>query len=92
MTTISLKLPAPLLRQLEHEAAARGVSKSAIIRDSLERALARGGKGKKTVSCLDLVGDLVGHFQGPPDLSTNKNYLKLAALADYERQRTKNSR
>ena len=92
MTTISLKLPEALLREIEQEAAARGVPKSAVIRDSLERTLRKGRNGKKKISCLDLVRDLVGHFAGPPDLSTNKKYLKEAILADYERQQRKNRR
>jgi hypothetical protein len=33
MTTFSLKLPEVLLREVEQEAAPRGVAKSAIIRD-----------------------------------------------------------
>src|ERR1043166_179690 len=80
MTTVSLKLPEALLREIEQEAATRGVPKSAVIRDSLERTLRRGRRGKRKVSCLDLVRDLAGHFEGPPDLSTNKNYLKEAIL------------
>jgi len=92
MTTISLKLPEALLREIEQEAATRGVPKSAVIRDCLERTLRKGRKPKKRVSCLDLVRDLVGHFEGPPDLSTNKKYLKEASMADYERQQRKNRR
>ena len=85
MTTISLKLPEPLLREIEQEAATRGVSKSAVIRDSLELTLRQGRKAKKKVSCLDLVRDLVGSFDGPPDASTNPRYLKEAILADHRR-------
>jgi len=92
MTTVSLKLPEALLREIEQEAATRGVPKSAVIRDSLERTLRKGRKVKKKVSCLDLVRDLAGHFDGPPDLSTNRRYLKEAILADYERQQSKNRR
>ncbi|MEY2428265.1 MAG: Ribbon-helix-helix protein copG family [Verrucomicrobiota bacterium] len=91
MTTVSLKLPEALLREIEQEAATRGVPKSAVIRDSLEQTLSKGRKGKKKVSCLDLMRDLAGHFEGPPDLSTNKKYLKEAILADYGRQ-SKNRR
>ena len=92
MMTISLKLPEALLREIEQESATRGVPKSAVIRDSLERTLRKGRKAKKKVSCLDLMGDLVGHFEGPPDLSTNKKYLNEAIMADYERQQRKNRR
>jgi Arc/MetJ-type ribon-helix-helix transcriptional regulator len=92
MTTISLKLPESLLREIEREAATRGVSKSAVIRDSLDRTLRKGRKAKQELSCLDLMGDLVGHFDGPPDLSTNKKYLTEAITADYERQQGKHRR
>src|SRR5438128_2193211 len=87
MTTISLKLPETLLRGIEEEAATRGVPKSVVIRDSIERTLRKRGNAKKKVSCLDLMGHWVGHFHGPPDLSTKKKYLKQAVLADHERQR-----
>lgn len=85
MTTISLKLPESLLRAVEQEAAARGVPKSAVIRDSLDRTLLKGRKTKKRASCLDLMGDLVGRFDGPPDASTNPRYLEEALLADHHR-------
>jgi Arc/MetJ-type ribon-helix-helix transcriptional regulator len=84
MTTISLKLPETLLQEIKEEAAKRGVPKSAVIRDSLERTL-RKGKAKKKVSCLDLMGDLVGSMPGPPDASTNPRYLVEAIMADHHR-------
>jgi Arc/MetJ-type ribon-helix-helix transcriptional regulator len=92
MTTISLKLPESLIREIEREVATRGVSKSAVIRDSLDRTLRKGRKAKQELSCLDLMGDLVGHFAGPADLSTNKKYLTEAITADYERQQGKHRR
>jgi hypothetical protein len=90
MTTISLKMPVALLREIEQEAATRGVPKSAVIRESLERTRPRGRRSKTKVSCMDLVRDLVGHFEGPRDLSANKKYLKEAVLGDYDRKRPKN--
>jgi hypothetical protein len=85
------KLPDQLHHELEREAAARGVSKSAVIRDSLERTLRN--KAGKRVSCLDLMRDLVGIFDGPPDLSANKKkYIKEAIMADYERQQQQHHR
>ena len=85
MTTISLKLPEALLRELEEAAATRGMPKSAVVRESLEAALRKGRKSKQKVSCLDLVRDLVGTFEGPPDASTNPRYLEEAILADHRR-------
>lgn len=85
MTTVSLKMPEALLREIEQEASTRGVPKSVVIRDSLERTLRQGRRGKKKVSCLDLVRDLVGRFEGRPDASTNPRYLEEAILADHHR-------
>ena len=76
MQTISLKLPDALLRQLESEARVRRVTKSHLVRASLEKALAeeRAGAG---VSCYDLGRDLAGKVKGlPKDLATNPAYLK----------------
>ena len=93
MTTISLKLPEALLREVEEAAATRGVPKSAVIRESLEATLRKSRKTKKKASCLDLIRDLVGTFEGPPDLSINKKkYLTEALMADYEREQRKNRR
>jgi metal-responsive CopG/Arc/MetJ family transcriptional regulator len=87
MTTISLKLPDQLLREIEAAAASRGLPKSVIIRESLERTLQAGRRAKRRKSCLDLVQGLVGHFEGPTDLSTNPKYLKDALLTDHEHRR-----
>jgi len=88
MTTISVKLPEQLLRHVEEAAAERGVPKSAIIRESLEISLRKRALKKKP-SCLDLMEDLVGRFEGPADASVNKDYLESAVLADYKRGQKK---
>ena len=75
MTTISLKLPEAVLREIAHEAETRRVGKSAVIRDCIERALRRGKKSKSSVTCLDLMGDAVGSFRGPRDHSSNRCHL-----------------
>ena len=54
----------PLLREVETEARRRGLSKSELIRNSLEATLRR-KRAEKPVTCLDLMGDLVGSFRGP---------------------------
>jgi Arc/MetJ-type ribon-helix-helix transcriptional regulator len=87
MTTISLKLPRPLLRELEAEAASQGVSKSEVVRACLEQGLARRRRRKARPSCLDLVDDLAGSFEGPADLSSNPRYLDEALAADARRGR-----
>lgn len=57
MQTISLKLPDDLLAQLESEAKARSVTKSWLVRESLEKAL-RSRSPAGAVSCYDLARDL----------------------------------
>ncbi|HWF19941.1 MAG TPA: CopG family transcriptional regulator [Verrucomicrobiae bacterium] len=89
MTTISLKLPEALARAIAEEAKARSVAKSAVVRECLEQALRR--RGKPHVTCLDLMADRIGSFQGPRDLSTNRRYLVKAVNANANRPR-KNSR
>lgn len=75
MRTISLKLPEDLLTELEREAKARGVSKSQLIRASLEEAL-RIKRSSRKVSCYDLAHDLAGAVKGlPEDLAVNPKYM-----------------
>ena len=75
MRTISLKLPDDLLDQLEREAKARRVTKSLLVRESLEKAMrARGSEGE--ASCYDLAQDLAGSIKGlPKDLADNPKYM-----------------
>ena len=76
MQTISLTLPDALWRQLESEARLRRVTKSHLVRASLEKALGNGKEGAR-VSCYDLARDLAGKVKGlPKDLATNPAYLK----------------
>ncbi len=72
---------------LDHEARRRGVPKSVVIRESLERTLAESREQGEGPSCLDLVADLVGIFDGPADSSTNKEYLYEALERDHRRKR-----
>jgi hypothetical protein len=90
MTTISLKLPEPLLKDLEQEAERRGLTKSALIRRSLEGML-RHKSSKTKPSCLELMGNLVGSFKGPRDLSVNRNHL-VKAITDRADRSGKNNR
>lgn len=76
MQSISLKLPESLLLRLEEESRARGLNKSALIREALERALAGTVAGEKP-SCADLAWDLAGSIQGlPRDIAKNPKYLE----------------
>jgi Arc/MetJ-type ribon-helix-helix transcriptional regulator len=75
MQTISLKLPEDLLDELENEAKARRVTKSQVVRDSLEKAL-RKQPATAEISCYDLARDLAGAVKGlPKDLADNPKYM-----------------
>lgn len=77
MTTISLRLPDALLKLLEQTAKSRRVSKTRVVRESLEQTLkARSKKG--FVSCYDLSRHLIGSIKGPvpKDLATNPKYME----------------
>jgi hypothetical protein len=76
MRTISLKLPDDLLADLANNAKARRVTKSQLVRESLELALhAQPPAGE--VSCYDVARDLAGVVKGlPKDLADNPKYLE----------------
>ena len=76
VTTISLKLPDDLLAKLAGEARARRVTRSQLVRESLEQAL-RQRSPSGAVSCFDLAGDLAGTLKGlPEDLAENPRYME----------------
>jgi len=76
MRTISVKLPDELLAELARQAKARRVTKSWLIRKSLEKGLhERPAVGE--VSCYDLARDLAGVVKGlPKDLADNPKYME----------------
>jgi predicted transcriptional regulator len=75
MRTISLKLPEDLAADLQREAKARRVTKSALVRESVEAALRRPRRG--AASCYDLARDLAGAVKGlPRDLASNPKYME----------------
>jgi hypothetical protein len=75
MKTISLKLPDGLHAKLLRLAKARQQTKSDVVRDALEQLL-NGTPSARSVSALELAGELVGSCEGPGDLSTNPKYLE----------------
>ena len=76
MKTISLKISDRQLRLLDKAARLRGVTRSEIIRDSVEQTLAV-KSGSKVVSCYDLSKDIVGSIKsGVRDLATNPKYME----------------
>lgn len=73
MKMISVKLPDPMADWLTRRAKESKRSRSALVRDALERE--RSGKSEPK-SCHDLLQDVCGSFDGPPDLSTNPDHLE----------------
>ena len=75
MNTISLKLPDNLLELLERESRARRITKSSLVRESLEKTLAPCPTDAKA-TCFDLASDLAGSVKGlPRDLATNPKHM-----------------
>jgi hypothetical protein len=76
MVTVTVKLPPSLASQISTEARQRRVSKSALIRDSLEQRYAK-SRTRRHPTVGDLAGHLLGKLQGGPhDLSTNKKHME----------------
>ncbi|MGH7811711.1 MAG: hypothetical protein ACREP5_15645 [Candidatus Binatia bacterium] len=75
MKTLTVRLPGPLVAEIEAESRGRKCSKSDIVRERLQRA-PRGRRGHS--SPIDAIADLVGSVEGlPADLSARKKrYLK----------------
>ena len=76
MKTITVRLPEPLVAELEAESRERKCSKSDVVRERLQQ----GGRAKSNQSKpLHAIADLVGSVAGlPPDLSARKKrYLKV---------------
>jgi Arc/MetJ-type ribon-helix-helix transcriptional regulator len=75
MKTLTVRLPEPLVAEIEVESRGRGCSKSDIVRERLQRAARPAGRRS---GVLDAIADLIGSVDGlPPDLSARKKrYLK----------------
>jgi Arc/MetJ-type ribon-helix-helix transcriptional regulator len=74
MKTLTVRLPEPLVAEIEVESRGRGCSKSDIVRERLQRA----ARPKRRQYTLDAIADLIGSVDGlPADLSARKKrYLK----------------
>ena len=76
MRTISLKLPGDLLAELAREAKAKRLTKSALVRQSVEAALRRPSRSTAG-SCYELARDLAGSVKGlPRDIATNPKHME----------------
>ncbi len=83
MKTLTVRLPEPLVAEIEAESRGRRISKSDVIRERLQRApVARESRA------LDAIADLVGSVDGlPADLSAaTKKYLRTTG---YGRKRSR---
>ncbi|HJQ57041.1 MAG TPA: hypothetical protein VJ890_09055 [Vineibacter sp.] len=75
MKTLVVRLPEPLIAQIEAEAHERKISKSDVVRERLDRP----SKPRKLPASLAAISDLVGSVKDglPRDLSARrKHYLK----------------
>ena len=72
MKTLTVRLPEPLVAEIEAESRGRKVSKSDVVRERLVR-----GHRRRHIACLDTIADLIGSVDGlPTDLSRRKrSYL-----------------
>jgi hypothetical protein len=74
MKTITVRLPEPLVAEIEAESRGRKCSKSDIVRERLQQV----GRNRPSRLPLDAIADLIGSVAGlPADLSARKKrYLK----------------
>ena len=74
MKTVTVKLPLEIDAALEAVSARRRVSKSTVLREALEKELAR-ERSKPTV--FDLIQDSIGCIEsGVSDLATNPRHME----------------
>ena len=75
MVTITCNISEKLNAELEAMACRRGVSKSTVVRQALEKHLKR-SKKKTPVLAFDLVRSLSGSLHGPANLSSHLRHMK----------------
>ncbi len=73
MKTLSVKLPTPLAGWLSKRSQELGRTQSDLVRQALEEQMMG---NKRAKSCAELMANLGGAFEGPPDLSTSPKYMK----------------
>ena len=68
MKTLTVRLPEPLIADIEAESRERKISKSDVVRERLERP-----PRQRRTGSLHAIADLIGSVDGlPPDLATRK--------------------
>jgi Arc/MetJ-type ribon-helix-helix transcriptional regulator len=75
MKTLTVRLPEPLVADIEAESRGRRISKSDVVRERLRLAT---GTERRQPAALDALADLIGSVDGlPADLSAQKKrYLR----------------
>lgn len=75
MKTLTVRLPEPLVADIEAESRGRKISKSDVVRERLQSA---SGAARRRPAPFDAIADLVGSVDGlPADLSgRRKRYLR----------------
>ncbi len=75
MKTLTVRLPEPLVAEIEAESRGRRISKSDVVRERLQRPARR---AQRRAGPLDAIADLIGSVDGlPADLSARtKHYLR----------------
>lgn len=75
MKTLTVRLPEPLVADIEEESRGRKISKSDVVRERLELAP---GKLRRRAASFNAIADLIGSVDGlPADLSARKkDYLR----------------
>jgi Arc/MetJ-type ribon-helix-helix transcriptional regulator len=69
MKNLTVRLPEPLVADIEAESRDRNISKSNVVRERLERA----ARKQHHVASLNAIADLIGSVDGlPTDLTTRK--------------------
>jgi predicted transcriptional regulator len=76
MRPVSIKLPKNLEALLDELARARGMSRSAVVREALKAYAAAAAAGPSAGSVIDSAGELVGSLDGPRDLSTAAKHVR----------------
>ena len=72
MKTLTVRLPEPLVADIEAESRTRRISKSDVVRERLQLAT---GPERRQPAALDAIADLIGSVDGlPADLSTQKKH------------------
>lgn len=88
MQILTVKVPPGLDAKLKALAKKRRSTKSAIVREAIENLVASANDARRPTA-LELAGDLVGCFEGSPDLSTNPKHMEGYGLDRAQRARLK---